>query len=170
MKKIATILCAFFALFLFAGCADNDLIISIGNGSVPDDSVSVQLKYSDTWKNGDEIFTVNYGHESAAVLAEEYYIAFFDQDPLLSSSYTANTIYSFKKADLEGRTVSNGRFSGKAGKIVIDDLAAVLPQGDGACTAYIVFYSSETDFDDITTFSSHEISYEWQENGVKLAD
>ena len=83
---------------------------------------------------------------------------------------TLHTIFSFTKADLEGRTVSGTRFSGDAAEIVAGTLSDVLPQGEGTCTAYIVLSSSVTDFSDITTYSAHEFTYEWQENGLKLID
>ncbi len=171
MKKIVPVLlCALLSLALFAGCASNDLTISIGNGMIENDGVSVRLQYGDTWNDNEKIFTVHYGHESEAVLADNYYISFCDADPTFESSVTLHTIFSFTKADLEGRTVSGTRFSGDAAEIVAGTLSDVLPQGEGTCTAYIVLSSSVTDFSDITTYSAHEFTYEWQENGLKLID
>ena len=168
MKKIAVLVCTIFSLLFLCGCYGSELVISIGDGSVPDDGVSIQLKYNDVWKNGDAIFAVNYGHESAAVLADEYYLAFSDADPLFSDNINLTQIYSFTKSDLESRTVNNGKFSGESGEIVIDDLSSCLPKQDGTCTVYLVFYSSDTDFSSIITFSRHEFNYEWQQDGVKL--
>ncbi len=64
--------------------------------------------------------------------------------------------------------MSGGSFSGSASEVIVDDLSACLPQGEGVCTVYIVLHSSDTDYSDITTFAAHELTYEWQEDGVKL--
>lgn len=170
MKKLIPMIAgAMLALLIFAGCGGGtELTISIGNGSVPDDGVSVKLVYGDTWKSGEKVFDVNYGHESEAVLADEYFVSLSAEDPWFEESVVLNSIFSFKKADLEERTVSGGKFSGKAVSITIDDLSSVLPQGNETCTAYIVLHSTATDFSDITTFSSHEITFEWQGEDVKI--
>ena len=170
MKKlILPIAGALLAVLLFAGCSGStELIISIGNGMIENDAVSVKLVYDDTWKNGEKIFDLNYGHESEAVLADEYYVSFSDENPLFAGGVTFHTFYTIKKADLEGRTVSGGRFSGKATGVAINDLASVLPAGEGECTAEIVLHSSDTDFSDITTFASHTITYEWDGENVKI--
>ena len=170
MKKIILIiLSAMCMLSVSSGCANSaELVISIGDGMVENDSVSVQLKYGETWENGGKIFTVNYGHESNADLAEEYSLSFCDVDPMFKENLNLHTIFTFKKADLEDRSVSGGKFSGNEDEIVIEDLAECLPQGEGTCTAYLVLHSSDTDFSVITSFVSHEFTYEWQENGIKL--
>lgn len=69
MKKILTaIICLVLSLFVFAGCGNStELTISIGDGQKDNDAVSVLLKYNDTWKSGEKIFTVNYGHGGGAV-------------------------------------------------------------------------------------------------------
>lgn len=172
MKKIVpALLCAAASLFLLVGCgSSHDLVISIGDGMIENDSVSVQLKYSDTWSNGEKIFTVNYGHESEANLADIYNLSFCDVDPMFEDNVTLHTIFSFTKADLEGRSVSGTDFSGSETEIILEDLSALLPQGEGTCTAYIVLSSSDTDFSKITTFTAHEFTYEWQENGLQLID
>ncbi len=168
-KTVPVVVCALLSLFLFVGCGGGtELTISIGNGMVENDSVSVRLEYGDAWKNGESIFTVNYGHESDAVLADEYFLSFCDVDPMFEDTVNLHTVFSFKKADLEDRTVSGGSFSGSASEVVVDDLSACLPQGEGVCTVYIVLHSSDTDYSDITTFAAHELTYEWQEDGVKL--
>lgn len=170
MKKLIPMIAgAVLALLIFAGCGGGtELTISIGNGSVPDDGVSVKLVYGDTWKNGEKVFDLNYGHESEAVLADEYYVSFSDEDPLFADTITLHTFYTIKKADLEGRTVSGDNFSGKAVEVMVGDLASVLPAGEGTCTAEIVLHSSDTDFSNITTFASHTITFEWQGEDVKI--
>lgn len=54
MKKIILIiLSAMCMLWVFSGCANSaELVISIGDGMVENDSVSVQLKYGEAWKTG----------------------------------------------------------------------------------------------------------------------
>ena len=172
MKKIFTaIICLVLSLFVFAGCGNStELTISIGDSKKENDAVSVLLKYNDTWKSGEKIFTVNYGHESDAVLADEYSVSFCDVDPLFENSVTLKEIYSFTKADLEDRTVDNGRFSGKEGEIIAGDLEDYLPQGEGTLSVYIVLSSTDTDFGNITTFASHEIEFQWQDGAVKIVD
>lgn len=113
---------------------------------------------------------MNYGHESDAVLADEYSVSFCDVDPLFENSVTLKKIYSFTKADLEDRTVDNGRFSGKEGEIIAGDLEDYLPQGEGTLSVYIVLSSTDTDFGNITTFASHEIEFQWQDGAVKIVD
>lgn len=170
MKKLLLpFIGALIAVLMLAGCSGGtELIISIGDGTVANDGVSVKLVYGDTWKNGEKIFDLNYGHESEAVLADEYYVSFSDKDPMFADTVNLHTFYSFKKADLEGRTVSGGNFSGKAAEVIIEDLAAVLPAGEGTCTAEIVLHSSDTDFSNITTFSSYTITFEWDGENVKI--
>lgn len=173
MKKLAILLCAILSACFLAGCgASHEYKITIGDGNKVNDGVSVQLKYGDSWKNGEKIFTVNYGHESEAVLAEEYSLSFSDSNPNFSDNVTLKTIFSFQKSDLEGRTVEGSKFFGKASEIKIDDLSAYLPQGeaDETCTVYLVFSSSDTDFENITTYNVAEFNYVWQDNGVKLTD
>ena len=145
----------------FAACGyGSELTLSMGDGLVPDDAVSIQLKYNDTWNDGDVIYSAKFGHESEAVLADEYTLAFSDANPS-SDSYTLKSIFSFTKAALEPNTVSGGRFSGDANEIKIDDLSQYLPEGEGVLTVYLVFYSTDTDFGNITTYASHEIQFEW---------
>ena len=59
------------------------------------------------------------------------------------------------------KTCSGGRFSGDANEIRIDGLSQYLPEGEGVLTVYLVFYSTDTDFGNITTYASHEIQFEW---------
>lgn len=103
MKKLIPLIAgAMLALLIFAGCGGGtELTISIGNGSVPDDGVSVKLVYGDTWKNGEKVFDLNYGHESEAVLADEYYVSFSDEDPLFADTITLHTFYTIKKQILK---------------------------------------------------------------------
>ncbi len=170
MKKLATLIAgAVLALLVLAGCGGGtELIISIGDGNVENDSVSVQLKYGDTWENDTKIFDVNYGHESQAVLADEYYIALCEKDPLFENGLTLHNIFIIKKADLEGRTVSGGKFSGKPSGVSVPELTDVLPAGEGTLSVYIVLYSTDTDFSDITSFASHEITFEWDGETVRI--
>ena len=71
----------------FAACGyGSELTLSMGDGLVPDDAVSIQLKYNDTWNDGDVIYSAKFGHESEAVLADEYTLAFSDANPS-SGSY-----------------------------------------------------------------------------------
>lgn len=98
-KTVPVFVCALLSLFLFVGCGGGtELTISIGNGMVENDGVSVRLEYGDTWKNGESIFTVNYGHESDAVLADEYFLSFCDVDPMFEDTVNLHTVFSFKKA------------------------------------------------------------------------
>ena len=171
-KAITVIIVAIVCLLALTACMyDHELTIGIGDGSVPDDGVSVKLKYNNEWTGSKEepLFKINYGHESKAALADEYTVAFSNKDPLLSSSYTMNAIFSFDKASLQGRSVSGTKFSGEEADIIVEDLSAVLPSGEGVCSVFIVFYSTDTDFNDITTFASYEIKYEWTgENTVTV--
>lgn len=173
MKFFRTIvpaaLCAALSLSLLAGCGGGgELTISIGDGMKENDAVSVLFKYSDTWKEDETIFRINYGHESDAVLADEYTLSFCDSDPTFSNDFELKAVYSFRKVELEGRTVSGGSFSGAEAEIVINDLSDYLPQGEGTQSVYLVLHSTDTDFKNITTFSAHEFTYEWQEDGVTL--
>ena len=103
MKKILTaIICLVLSLFVFAGCGNStELTISIGDGKVDNDAVSLLLKYNDTWKSGEKIFTVNYGHESDAVLADEYSVSFCDVDPLFENSVTLKKSIPSRKPTLK---------------------------------------------------------------------
>lgn len=172
MKKLILpiVAAALLAALIFTGCGGTELIISIGDGMVENDSVSVKLVYGGKWKNGEKIFDLNYGHESEAVLADEYYVSFSDEDPLFADTIELHTFFTIKKADLEGRTVSGGKFSGKAVEVMVGDLASVLPAGEGTCTAEIVLHSSDTVFSDVTTFASHTITFEWDGGNVQIID
>ena len=64
--------------------------------------------------------------------------------------------------------MSGGSFSGAEAEIVINDLSDYLPQGEGTQSVYLVLHSTDTNFKNITTFSAHEFTYEWQEDGVTL--
>ena len=54
MKKLILpiVAAALLAALIFTGCGGTELIISIGDRMVENDSVSVKLEYGDTWKNG----------------------------------------------------------------------------------------------------------------------
>ena len=145
----------------FAACGyGSELTLSLGDGLGPDDAVSIHLNSTATSNDGDVIYSAKFGHESEAVLADEYTLAFSDANPS-SDRYTLKSIFSFTKAALEPNTVSGGRFSGDANEIKIDDLSQYLPEGEGVLTVYLVFYSTDTDFGNITTYASHEIQFEW---------
>lgn len=160
MKKLSAALCIPFSLLLFAGCGGSNLSISIGDGLVPNDAVTANINYSDTWKDQEVIFSVSFSHESEAVLADEYQLALSDVDPLFSDSHTFITVASVTKEQLTSFKQD----------VKFEDLSGVLPQGDGTCSVWLVFYSTDTDFDNITTFGSHEFQYEWQGEDVKLVN
>mgnify|MGYP002798254903 FL=1 len=115
MKKIFTaIICLVLSLFVFAGCGNStELTISIGDGKVDNDAVSLLLKYNDTWKSGEKIFTVNYGHESDAVLADEYSVSFCDVDPLFENSVTLKKSIPSRKPTLKTEPSTTAGFPAK---------------------------------------------------------
>ena len=176
MKKLSIVaicllICSLTAAFAACGYS-NQLSLSIGDGIVPDDAVTIQIDYNDTWTSSESepLLSVKCGHESDAVLADEYSLALSDADPLFAENgYTMTAIATFTKADIEGVSADGGKVSGSSSDVLIGELGNYLPKGEGVITAYFVFYSSNTDFKDVTTYSAHEFSYEWVgDNQIQL--
>lgn len=172
MKKKFLFVSLLSTLALVSCGSDVSLNIGMGDGQKEDDAVYANIVYGTTWKNEGTKLKVRYGHEANAELADEYYLAFSDTNPLTSSSIHFSVIHNIKKADLEERTVAmkgwDFKYNTKLETVELNNLTNFFSTTEDKETKefYLTFYSSDTNFTDITTYSSHRFVYSF--NGEKL--
>ena len=115
------------------------------------------------------VIFINYGHEKNAVLQDEYNLAISKTDPIFSNNVELKNIYSFTKVMLEPNTISNNKLNSqeKYNSIKFDDFNFFeKTEKDEMKKFYFVFYNNISDFKNVTTFNTSEISYSFDGNKV----
>ena len=150
-----------------------ELDTGVRTDGIENSAVRLNIKYKETWANDEVVMRARFGHQENAVLHAQYYLSISETNPLYSpNNYTLTTIFSFNKEQLEPNTVTQKgweyKYSSKEySEIKFSNLENIFKKTDSESTFYLVFYSSETNFSNITQFNSSEFKYTF--NGTKLS-
>ena len=174
MKK-RNLLVGLLAVLSLTSCDSfsSEFDIGVRTDGIENSAVRLNIKYKETWVNNEVVMRAKFGHQENAVLHSQYYLSISETDPLYSpSNYTLTTIFSFTKEQLEPNTVTEKgwkfKYSSKEyNEIKISNLENIFKKTDSETTFYLIFHSSETNFSNITQFTSSKFKYKF--NGTKLS-
>lgn len=155
---------------------DRNVNFGIGDMRKENESIRINLQYLSKWTNQKAVIKVRYGHESQAVLADNYRLSISKTNPVYEpNNISLQTIYSFTKEDLLPKTVTIKGYDSHYSNQTLDniqfaDLSSYfeITEKDEVKQAYFVFSSTNTNFRDITTFGTHDINYTFDGKTLKL--
>lgn len=168
MKK-EMMLCLIPMLLLTSCGYDNEINLGIGDGAKVEDAVRIYLNFNNVWEVQKDVLFINYGHEKNAVLQDEYKLAISKTDPIFNNNVELKIIYSFTKEMVEPNTISNDKLNtqGKYNSIKFDNFNFFdKTESNEIKKFYFVFYNNNSDFKNITTYNTSEISYSFDGNKV----
>ena len=173
MKK-RDLLISLLAILSLTSCDSfsSEFDIGVRTDGIENSAVRLNIKYKETWTNDEVVMRARFGHQENAVLHTQYYLSVSENDPLFSpNNYTFTTIFSFTKEQLEPNIVTEKGWEFKYSsqeytEIKFSNLENIFKKTDSETTFYFVFHSSETNFSNITQFTSSRFKYTF--NGTKL--
>ena len=142
MKKIISFFCITMLIIstavAFVGCTDTyECLLSIGDGSVENDAVSVCYVIESEFGNGYSI-KGHFRAESQADLDRDFMFTITFDYYLTDSSYTETTLVSCKGSDIKDGKKFNF-------EIKLDDVAKYFPKTETPVKCYLVLHDDKSD-------------------------
>lgn len=167
MKKFCLVMISLFFMFTMVSCGPKyEVILSMGDGRVEDDNVTVAYDIHEKLKDG-YVLKGKMIAEKNANMALDYYFTISFDDPLSSSNYSEKVLFSVKGADFEKEKTSNGYGPIKF-EIKLEKLESYFEKTDTEKQVYLVIHGSEWNKSDITTYNSSRYTYKWNNGKVEL--
>lgn len=164
------IVCAFLLgvlLLSLVACGGYDVSLGIGDGSKENDAVRVEYKIAETLTDG-YVLEGAFTAESAADLNREFVFALSSADPLFTSNYTEQVLFSVKGSEIAATRKADGTYGKVAFRVEFTKLSNYFAETETETKVYLVLHEQGAERGDITRWGSSAYQYTSTGGKVKL--
>ena len=164
------ILCTFLLgvlLLSLVACGGYEVSLGIGDGSKENDAVRVEYNIAETLTDG-YVLEGSFTAESEADLNREFVFALSASDPIFTSDYTEQVLFSVKGSEIAATRKANGTYGKVAFRIEFTRLSDYFSETENASDVYLVFHEEGAERTDPMRWGSSAYRYTFTGGKVKL--
>lgn len=167
MRRILSLtLAVLIVLLLCTSCGGYEVQIGIGNGNIPDDSVTVSFTIPEKLKSGATL-SCSFAAEKSADLDGKFVFALALSNPLFSDSYTETVLCSFSGSDLTAKKRADESFGDLNIDVTFGTLSDLLTAETGSF--WLILHREDAERTDITAWNSSSYEYTRKGDTVQIA-